>query len=451
MKLKALIGVVIVALAGVALGAGLTGNFGSGDGEKKALFEPEPVVEVSQISMVCVGDIMAHQPQYRSAQQADGTYDFSDNYTYVKPYIEAADLAFCNVETVFGGGAPRGYPTFNAPDELATAIKGAGFDVAITSNNHMIDGGGDGVLRTVQVLQDAGLQTVGAQLTEEEPNFLITEAQGIKIGVVAYTYQTSPTTINAINIPSSVASRINSFDPDEWETDISKIEADVLGAREAGAEMIVCYFHWGEEYSPVQDYQRDMASRLVADSGVDVIFASHPHICQEATVLWSEKYQKNVPVYYSMGNFISNQRQETLNGRKNVEDGMVAGVTFDITRTDGEITSIALSKADVLPTWVNKYQRGNAWAYHVVPLDNNYQECESITASGMLSRATASLERTTELISSQYPKDSVGRLVIFDASQWIEPPADSEENAEDVEAPEEDQALETVNGEKVED
>ena len=178
MKLKALIGVVIVALAGVALGAGLTGNFGSGDGEKKALFEPEPVVEVSQISMVCVGDIMAHQPQYRSAQQADGTYDFSDNYTYVKPYIEAADVAFCNVETVFGGGAPRGYPTFNAPDELATAIKGAGFDVAITSNNHMIDGGGDGVLRTVQVLQDAGLQTVGAQLTEEEPNFRSRKPRG---------------------------------------------------------------------------------------------------------------------------------------------------------------------------------------------------------------------------------------------------------------------------------
>ena len=447
MKLKALIGVVIVCLAGVALGASLSGHFGEGSGDGKGLFEPEPVVEVSQISMVCVGDIMAHKPQYNSVLQADGTYDFSDNYTYIKEYIEAADLAFCNVETVFGGQAPRGYPTFCAPDELATNLKDAGFDVAITSNNHMLDCGSDGVLRNLEVLQAAGLKTVGSQLTEEEANFTIVSAQGLKIGVVAYTYQTSPTTINAINIPSAIATRVNSFDPDNWETDIAKVEADVLGAREAGADMVVCYFHWGEEYSPVRDYQRDMAARLAGDSGVDVIFASHPHICQEAEVLWSDKYQKNVPVYYSMGNFISNQRQETLGGRKNVEDGMVAGVTFDITRTDGELTSITLSKADVLPTWVNRYQRGGAWAYHVVPLVNGYEECPSITASGMLSRATASLERTTELINSQYPKDAVGRLVIFDANLWSEAALEPES-----EAPAEgDDPLETVNGEEVED
>ncbi|MBQ3390140.1 MAG: CapA family protein [Firmicutes bacterium] len=439
MKLKALIGIVIVCLAGIALGANLSGHI-AGDGDGKGLFEPEPVVEVSQITMVCAGDIMAHKPQYNSALQADGTYDFTDNYAYIKDYIEAADIAFCNVETVFGGQAPRGYPTFCAPDELAANLKSVGFDVAITSNNHMLDCGSDGVLRNLEVLQAAGLRTVGSQLTEEEANFIIVPAQGLNVGVVAYTYQTSPTTINAINIPSAIATRVNSFDPDNWETDIAKIEADVQGARDAGADMVVCYFHWGEEYSPVRDYQREMASRLAGDSGMDVIFASHPHICQEAEVLWSDKYQKNVPVYYSIGNFISNQRQETLGGRKNVEDGILAGVTFDVTRTDGVLTSITLSKADVLPTWVNRYQRGGAWAYHVVPLDNNFAECPSITASGMLSRATASLERTTELINSQYPKDEAGRLVIFDASQWVEPEpvvegedaAASDESAEDV-------------------
>ena len=65
----------------------------------------------------------------------------------------------------------------------------------------------------------------------------------------------------------------------------------------------------------------------------------------------------------------------------------------------------------------------------------------------MLSRATASLERTTELINSQYPKDAVGRLVIFDASLWSEAALEPES-----EAPAEgDDPLETVNGEEVED
>ena len=314
MKIKTIVAIIMIAVLGIY---GASCAFGDKDKDASAKI-PDSKKEVVELSLVCVGDIMAHKPQYESAYDAaTGTYNFDSNYQYVKPYIEEADIALCNVETVFADKAPCGYPMFNAPDELATAIKNAGFDVAITSNNHMIDQGTAGVERSIQVLQNAGLSTVGSKLTEEEPDYIIVEAEGVKVGVVAYTYETtgsnSTPSINGLNIPADIQSRICSFNPAVWQTDITEIKDNVNAAKAAGADIVVCYFHWGEEYhSQPLDYQVNMANEMIADTGVDVIFASHPHVLEPAVVVWSEVQNKNVPVYYSMGNFISNQRSETL-------------------------------------------------------------------------------------------------------------------------------------------
>ncbi|MBQ6948845.1 MAG: CapA family protein, partial [Firmicutes bacterium] len=87
----------------------------AGEGEAEA--EPLPPIE---LSITCAGDIMAHGTQLTAQyDEATGTYDFSNNYTYVKDYISAADLALCNVETTFAAGKPTGYPAFNSPDSMA--------------------------------------------------------------------------------------------------------------------------------------------------------------------------------------------------------------------------------------------------------------------------------------------------------------------------------------------
>lgn len=426
MKIRVVVSILMAAVLGLyAVACAVNDEETSG-----GFFKPK--VEVSELSMVCVGDIMAHSPQYKSAYDAAaGTYNFDGNYAYVRDYIEAADVAFCNVETVFADKPPCGFPTFNAPAELATAIKNAGFDVAITANNHMIDQGTAGVEGSLQVLGNAGLKTVGSQLTEEEPDYLIFDAKGVKIGVVAYTYETtgsnSQASINGLNVPADVANRICSFNQDTWQTDITEIQENVAQAKAAGADIIVCYFHWGIEYlSQPTEYQVNMANQMIADSGVDVIFASHPHVLEPAAIVWSEACQKNVPVYYSMGNFISNQRSETLGAnRRNTEDGMIAGVNFEITRTDGEITKIEMVEANALPTWVNKYSAGGKWVYEVIPLDNNYGTCQSLLTSGSVSRADQSIVDSLNVIGSQYERDEVGRVILFDAHKWIE------ENAED--------------------
>ena len=427
MKTKAIVAAIIVVVAGIYL----ISTFLGGDKDAASNGVSKGKEEVSTVSILCVGDIMAHRPQYESAyDSATGTYNFDSNYVYVKDYIQAADLALCNVETVFADKPPCGYPLFNAPDELATAIKNAGFDVAITSNNHMLDQGSAGVERSIQVLQAAGLKTVGSNLTEEEPDYIIVDVNNVKVGIVGYTYETtgSSTTasINGNPIPADSLNKICSFNPNVWQTDITEIEDNVTAARNAGADIIVCYFHWGEEYhSQPLEYQVNMANEMIADAGVDVIFASHPHVLEPATVVWSEEHQKNVPVFYSMGNFVSNQRSESLGaGKRNTEDGMIAQVDFNITRTDGEITRIEMAKATALPTWVNRYKSGGKWAYDIIPLDNNYGQNQSLTVSGNTYRADQSIVDSLNVIGANYSRDDVGRIVLFDAQAW------SDENAE---------------------
>ena len=97
-----------------------------------------------------------------------------------------------------------------------------------------------------------------------------------------------------------------------------------------------------------------------------MIFASHPHVLQETAWLKAGDSEKKVPVFYSMGNFISNQRTETLNNRY-TEEGVIAQVQLTYVEDSG-ISQISMS---AVPTWVDKYYAGGKQVYAVVPLDED--------------------------------------------------------------------------------
>jgi len=417
-------GIVILAVLAVLIIAAIAGAVAlishlvnSGSEDAKAV-EAEAVSE--ELSILCVGDIMAHMPQYRAAyDESTDTYDFTENYKYVKKYIECADIALCNVETVFADKPLQGYPTFNAPEELATAIAGAGFDVAITSNNHMLDQGTEGVEQSLKVLRKNGLTTVGSRLTEDEKEYALVKVKGIKVGIVAYTYETTGTSttrsLNGMAIPEAAISKICSFNPTCWDTEITKITDNITLAREAGAQIIICYFHWGEEYaSEPQEYQVKMAEQIAANAGADVIFASHPHVLERAETIYSEKYKKTVPVFYSMGNFISNQRSETLGAsHRNTEDGMLAEVTFTLNKEDGKVKSVKLARATALPTWTSRVNVNGDWLYEIIPLDTSYGKNESLVKYGNVSKADTSITASVATIGADFGRDDIGRVVVY--------------------------------------
>ncbi len=383
--------------------------------------KPEPVpVEPVDISILCAGDVMAHSTQLKAQLQADGTYDFSDNYIYIKPYVEAADVAICNVETTFAGEPYTGYPAFGSPDSLATALKDAGFDIASTANNHMMDRHLKGALRTVQVLRDAGLKTTGCVETQEEPRYAMYEtAKGIKVAVIGYTYQNSTgdsrVSINGSVVDSESAWHINSFNYAFIDSELTKIRGVAEDARAAGADIIALFYHWGEEYQlSANKWQVYMAEQSAATMDVDLIFGSHPHVLQNTDMLsrdhwitvdsdgnpvnvevdmdnpddipegisWANK-QRKIPVFYSLGNLVSNQRAETLNN-KYTEEGVLAQVNIRIQPDTGEILDVQMSG---IPTWVDRYSSGGKNKYCIIPLDENVESNETLLTSGHMSRA----------------------------------------------------------------
>lgn len=377
------------------------------------LHEDEPVVippqqtveeheEPVTLLISAVGDVMVHKPQIPAQYDSEtGTYNFDNNFEYIKNYIERADLALCNLETTFAGGNYTGYPVFNAPESLADALKKAGFDVALTANNHTMDMGLSGMKRTLEIARNAGLKTAGTRL-DGEKDYTILEVENVKIGIVAYLYETptidtSPT-INGNEVSAEAWSLLNTFNYNTLDEDLLKVQESIQNARADGAEIVICYFHWGEEYqrSP-NEYQQYMA-REAAGFGADVIFASHPHVIQGLEMLTDETTGKSVPVFYSMGNFISNQRLETLDNRY-TEQGIIAQVELEYMRSTKQMLAVRM---DAIPLWVDKYHKNGKDVYTIVPLDDSMSQNPSLAESGHLSRAEQALADIRELLGEEY-------------------------------------------------
>ena len=126
----------------------------SNDKNITSVFNEE--VETYEASIFAVGDVMVHSPQLKAQYDSStGTYNFDNNFKHVKKYIEKADYSLANLETTLAGNDVypySSYPMFNSPDELADALKNAGFDLISTINNHSFDKGDLGVERTLSTL-----------------------------------------------------------------------------------------------------------------------------------------------------------------------------------------------------------------------------------------------------------------------------------------------------------
>ncbi|AKL98187.1 CapA family protein [Endomicrobium proavitum] len=352
----------------------------------------------ADLEIYAVGDIMAHAPQHKSAQTKNGSYDFNENYDYVRQIIAKADVAICNIEFTFAGFPYAGYPRFSAPDEIAKAVKNAGFNVAVTANNHMFDNGIGGLKRTIEVLQNAGFKTAGSVLNVGDKKYTVIEVKGVSVAVIAATYNSSvasgSVTINGLSVSTEAEKLINHFGYENLDNDLKKYKNYIKQAKSDGANIIVCYFHAGEEYKrEPNEFQIEIAKKL-AEYGADIIFMSHPHVLQKFEIL---KYKKrNIPVYYSLGNFISNQRAENL-GHRYSEDGMIAAVSLTYNFNKKRIDAV---RTEYIPTWVDKYYKDSRFIYSIVPLINDWANNPPITFSGHKNQARQAYEDIISILSS---------------------------------------------------
>ena len=355
------------------------------------------------ILISAVGDIMMHMPQINAAHDTGtDTHDFHNNFIYVKNYLINSDLTIGNLETTFGGRPYAGFPLFSAPDSVAPALKTAGFDVIVTANNHTVDRGKAGLLRTIDVLLENDLVVSGSRHDETQPRFAMFEVQGVNIAVIAYTYASSDAAgrLQVNGIPAEDSRQLlNYFRYTHLYEDLENARLDVLDARAAGADIVIMYYHWGNEYfTTSNDWQRRIAARTVNYMYVDIIFGSHPHVLQEAVYLTSELTGRQVPVFYSLGNFISNQRRETLPTTRNnrhTETGAIAQVRVEFDPNNREIISKSKS---AIPTWVDLHRYGGRAVYTIIPLNENLETNSILARSGYLGRAQRAWEYAIEIL-----------------------------------------------------
>ena len=276
------------------------------------IVEPQEVVS----TLVVCGDMMTHLPITEDAwNKVRGWYDFTRLMAAAGPYVAAGDCAVVNLETTLAGGPNySGYPCFNAPDKLAYDLRDLGFDLIMTSNNHSLDKGGKGVIRTLDVLDEVGLPHIGTSRSQEEydNNFQIMDVGGISIAFLAYTYGT-----NGIPTPSSAPYAVNLFNTDYLThmstPDKEKILADLEAAKASGADMVAVMMHWGIEYKTSPNSYQKQLTKLLTENGADLVLGGHPHVLQPIEYLdvtRADGTKDEAFVSYSLGNFISSQNYE---------------------------------------------------------------------------------------------------------------------------------------------
>ena len=307
---------------------------------------------VNILNFTFVGDLMCHSVQYKYAA-TDSGYDFTENYQIIKPFLSQSDFTVGNLETVLAGEKRgySGYPTFNSPDEYLYALKDAGFDMLLTANNHSLDKGKKGLLRTIDKIDEAGLFHTGTFKSQEERDSLqIIEVNGIRFAVFSYSYGT-----NGIPVPEGEAYLINLID-------YPTIESDIKKAKQANVDLIIVYYHFGEEYNSEPSYLQENLVRETIGFGADIIIGSHPHVPQP--IEFFKTNNANLVsgfVAYSLGNFISNQRWRYSDG------GPI--LNFQIVK-DNLRDSIYLNEISVIPTWVFKGKNSGGLDYIILPSDS---------------------------------------------------------------------------------
>ena len=306
---------------------------------------------VFTLKISVVGDLMCHAPQYNSARIAKtDSFNFNPVFSKIKPYLVKSDFTCGNLETVISKNNNNlsGYPNFNSPEEFLSALKNSGFDILFTANNHSLDRGRSGVVRTIAQIKSAKMNSVGTYLSKRDRDSIrIFKKNGISFALLAYTYGT-----NGYRISKKNNFLISTIDK-------QKIKADLLKADKYFPDLVIVYFHFGNEYQRFPSKFQKEIVKFAIKNGADIILGSHPHVLQpvEKFKSLSGRVDSGL-VAYSLGNFISNQRWRYSD----------AGGILNISINKSiENDSTYISSLSFLPTWVYKGIVNRKVKYQILP------------------------------------------------------------------------------------
>ena len=285
--------------------------------------EAEAKDSTKHLSLLFAGDLMNHQGQINVAKQADGTYDYTECFQFIKDEIESADVAIANFETTLAGPPYKGYPQFCAPDQFLVDAVAAGFDIMLTANNHVCDTYGKGIDRTIAVMDSLKVPHLGSyrNAQEREKNYpYLLEKNGFRIVLLNYTYAT-----NGIKVPEGRV--VNT------PIDTAQISKDIAKAKTMKPDAIIANMHWGVEYTLTPVKEQTKIADWLFSKGVTHVIGNHPHVVEPVEVRTDAQGNKHVLVY-SLGNFISNMSKGSTVGGQMVRIDLEKDSTTRVANCD---------------------------------------------------------------------------------------------------------------------
>jgi poly-gamma-glutamate synthesis protein (capsule biosynthesis protein) len=264
----------------------------------EGMYDVSPLYTRDTVKICFLGDVMMHGSQIENAYRGNGTYDFSSYFQYLKPRISSADLAVANMEFPLAGEPYTGYPSFSAPDMIATYLADCGIDVFLAANNHIYDKGGSGAQRTIEKYRELhsthGVMFLGIAEDSEEIAHncpLMIGIKGMRLALLNFTYATN-------------GGRRNGWPKVCYMDDRDAIRDGISTAHRKDADMIIAMPHWGNEYELHHSQDQEDTAEWLIEEGVDAVIGTHPHVVQDTETIY--RNGKAIPIAYSLGNAVSN-------------------------------------------------------------------------------------------------------------------------------------------------
>ena len=283
-------------------------------------------------SLVAVGDIMLGGRSRKFIKEFGAKYIFES----VRPLFRRAPIGLANLEGPIAREAEkteRNY-TYRVSPRTTKAMLKAGINVVTLANNHLLDCGRDGVLETLQHLDEAGVAAIGAGANKQAAHApAILPAGDLRVGLLGYywnqrTSARGPWPGSALDTPPEL------------------LAADIAGLK-GKVDRIVATFHWGVPYVREPSEADRAKARFAVDCGADIVIGHHPHVVQPFEIY------RGRPIFYSVGNF-------TFGSGNSRGESLLLGVRFEKTQTIIEIYPAYVKNRDPRVHYQPKILRGAA-------------------------------------------------------------------------------------------
>jgi len=257
----------------------------------------------ARTTLVAVGDILLGRSLGTLMEE---TGDYSMAFEHIEPQLQAADIAFANLEGPFCGEPPYygAGMIFRVRPAAIAGLVHAGIDILSVANNHFANGGDACMQFSLDLAHRHGIATAGAGMSYPDahrPAILV--RHGVRFAFLGYTYADRNDT------PDATHGVIAGRNPE-------RVRQDVAAARRV-ADVVIVSLHDGTEYTARVAPETVEFCHAAIDAGAALVLGHHPHVPQRL-----EHYHDGW-IFYSLGNFVFQQYTPP-----EVQTAIMARVTF---------------------------------------------------------------------------------------------------------------------------